>query len=301
MQPWLLDRLLRNLLADMSGNTHRAEICIDKLYSPQGPMGRLGLVELRAFEMAPNARMSLAQRLLVRALVTSLARKPLDGPLIRWGTALADRFMLPEFLWADFLAVLSDLAETGYGFNSAWFEPQRAFRFPIFGAAQFGDVTLTLRQALEPWHVLAEHHDDGGVSRPVDSSLARVEVLAEHFDPAAHAVSCNGRRLPMTEAAPGRYTAGVRYKAWKPDRGLHPTIDPHTPLRFALHDLRNDTALGAFSLRAANMFGKRPKDADAARARRRARFIVRPPVGATIAPEAERHAEFPTTLDLRRF
>jgi uncharacterized protein (DUF2126 family)/transglutaminase-like putative cysteine protease len=299
--PWVVDRLLRNLLADMSGNTHRAEICIDKLYAPQGPMGRLGLVELRAFEMAPNEQMSLARQALLRALIAWLWREPLDGPLIRWGTALSDRFMLPECVWRDFLCVLNDLRHAGYVFDPAWFEPDRRFRFPLLGATEAAGVAITLRQALEPWHVLAEHHEDGGVSRPVDSSPSRVEVLAEGFDPARHAIACNDRRLPMTETSAGGHIAGVRFKSWKPARGLHPTLNPNWPLRFELFDLPAGKAVAAFSYRAYAGDPARPTTAADAGKRRRARFSAKAIDRPAAPPPEERTPECPLTLDLRRW
>ncbi len=315
--PTTLDGLFRNILVDVTGNAHRAEFCIDKLYPPPGQGLRLGLLELRAFEMAPHGRMGLLEMLLIRALVCTFWKRPFDGNLVRWGTTLHDRFMLPHFVMRDFADILMHLRRSGYSFDENWFASHFEFRFPKIGSIPVSGegMELELREALEPWNVLAEDTTSGRTTRAVDSSLERIQVklsglqVSEFTTDSRYAVACNGRRVPLTPTGqPGESVAGVRYRARRLSAELHPTVPVHAPLTFDIIDrgivLGNERSIGRCVYHVGSPDGlaytARPVNAGEAAERRRQRFQkLDPPPGRMAVPPEETNHSFPMTLDLR--
>ncbi len=305
--PWLTDRIFRNILVDMSGNTHRTEFCIDKMYDPAGGSGRRGLVEFRAFEMPPHARMSAAQMLLMRAALAAFWQHPYERRLIRWGTRLHDEFLLPHYATRDLHEALDEISNFGVRIEPEWFAPHEEFRFPQIGQIDVAGMNVELRSALEPWHVLGEDTAPGGTVRYVDSSVERLQARVTGWVDERYLLSCNGVALPLNKTdRVGEYVAGVRFKAWQPPNALHPTIKAQTPLVFDVYDRWSGRSIGGMTHHVSHPGGRSyddfPVNANAAEARRRSRFF---PIGHTHGPMEEPRLvvdrDHPRTLDLRRF
>ncbi|MCB0685513.1 MAG: transglutaminase family protein, partial [Saprospiraceae bacterium] len=325
---WLVDRIFRNLLVDVTGNTHRAEFCIDKLYSPDSSSGRLGILEFRGFEMPPHFQMCMVQFLLIRALISRFWKDPYDHRLVRWGTALHDKFLLPHYCYKDLSEVVEDLNKAGYPISMQWFDPFFAFRFPFLGELQVDDIHIELRMAIEPWHVLGEEVASSGTARFVDSSLERIQVKISGLTDSRYKLLCNGYPIPLkSTGVQGEYVTGIRYKAWKPPSSLHPTIDVDTPLVIDLYDTWTKKSVGACQYHVAHPGGRNyqtfPVNSYEAESRRISRFFdyghtieiteptVQSPTSAgrfvtrTIARSefkgetVEFSADYPNTMDLR--
>jgi uncharacterized protein (DUF2126 family)/transglutaminase-like putative cysteine protease len=326
---WLVDRIFRHLLTDITGNTHRSEFCIDKLYSPDTSSGRLGILEFRAFDMPPHKQMSLVQMLLIRALVAWFWKKPYEHDLVRWGTELHDKFMLPYYVQLDLQEVVNDLNQAGYPFQLSWFEPFFEFRFPHYGTVKLPSVEMEIRMGIEPWHVLGEEMSSSGTARFVDSSLERVQVKLRGFNPVRYVLLCNGCRVPLKETSVKlEYVGGVRYRAWQPPSALHPTIGTDAPLTFDIVDTWNGRSIGGCTYYVSHPGGRSydtyPINSYEAESRRVSRFsdtyhtqeVLRPapylsivqhyiavnrPIFLCDPPAEEINKEYPYTLDLRQF
>ncbi len=242
---WLTDRLFRHLLTDLTGNTHRAEFCIDKLYSPDSSTGRLGILELRGFDMPPHPQMSLVQMLLIRALVSWFWKKPYEHDLVRWGTELHDKFLIEHFVREDIKDIVNQLNRAGYNFKEEWFNAFFEFRFPEIGRVNINNIDLELCNGIEPWNVLGEEMTGGGTSRYVDSSVERLQVKVKNFNQDRYVLTCNSVKVQLKPTVVNaEYVAGIRYKAWNPHSSLHPTIETDTPLVFDIVDTWNKKSIG---------------------------------------------------------
>lgn len=327
---WLTDRLFRHMLTDITGNTHRAEFCIDKLYSPDSASGRLGILELRAFDMPPHPQMSVMQMLLVRTLVAWFWNKPYKHKLVRWGTELHDRFLLEHYVKEDIADIVEQLNREGYPFKLEWFDPFFEFRFPLYGMVNIRGMELELRSAIEPWNVLGEEMTGRGTARYVDSSVERVQVKITGFVEERYILTCNGVKIHLKNTGvEGEFVAGVRYKAWQPWSSLHPTIGVDTPLVFDIVDTWNKRSIGGCTYFVSHPGGRSydtyPVNSFEAESRRINRFWdightqgeIQPEttnlggeIGRRVEPqsglvnfaytEVPVNEEFPNTLDLRQ-
>jgi uncharacterized protein (DUF2126 family)/transglutaminase-like putative cysteine protease len=324
---WVTDRIFRHLLTDITGNTHRSEFCIDKLYSPDSSSGRLGILEFRAFDMPPHKRMSVLQMLLIRSLIAAFWKKPYKHKLVRWGTALYDKFLLPHYVKEDIKDVVEYLNNAGYAFDINWFNPFFEFRFPHYGSVKLQEIYVELRMGIEPWHVLGEEMSSNGTARFVDSSLERVQVKINGINDSRYILLCNNFRVPLTATSfKGEYVCGIRYRAWQPPSALHPTIGVDTPLTFDIVDTWNSRSIGGCTYYVSHPGGRSydvfPVNSFEAESRRVSRFgsteHSQGPLFVSTSLSTSQHAveknrlpfiydapapeinnEFPCTLDLR--
>ncbi|MDX2250132.1 MAG: transglutaminase family protein [Bacteroidia bacterium] len=332
---WMVDRIFRNLLIDITGNTHRAEFCIDKLFSPDSQSGRLGIVEMRGFDMPPHLQMCLTQILLIRSLVAIFWKNPYRKDLIRWGTELHDKFLIHHFVKEDLKDVVRYLHEHDMEFQMEWLDAFFEFRFPVMGKVSVGSIHLTIRAGIEPWNVLGEEMSNTGTARFVDSSVERVEVMLEGIAIERYQLLCNQTIVPLTfTGTRGKYVAGIRYKAWNPPSALHPTLGVDVPLVFDIYDTWNQRSVGGCTYHVSHPGGRSydtfPVNSYEAESRRGNRFweqnhtpraeeriisqtttipsestkrYISPeyrPVAAFPTHNVEIDPEFPYTLDLRK-
>ena len=240
-----MDRALRYLLTDITGNSHRSEFCIDKLYNPDALRGRLGLLELRVPSKCLRTPRWRSSSTAGAGTVARFAEVPYSAPLIRWGGSLHEKF-LPHFVLADISTVVDDLRAHGIDFDRAWLAPFAELVSRI-GITHVGErratgwswsyaprssrgtcLAMTRRRAPLP-----------AMSTPPRSGFRSVPETSSQLA----TVACNGSPVPLV-AAGTHYVAGVRYKAWKPWSSLHPTLDLDTPLRFDLIDRASQLSLG---------------------------------------------------------
>jgi uncharacterized protein (DUF2126 family)/transglutaminase-like putative cysteine protease len=326
---WLVDRIFRHLLTDITGNTHRSEFCIDKLFSPDSSSGRLGILEFRAFDMPPHQHMSLLQMLLLRGLIAAFWKKPYKHNLVRWGTQLHDKFLLPHYVKEDIKEVVAYLNGAGYPFQFEWFDAFFEFRFPHHGTIQLYGMQMELRSGIEPWHVLGEEMSSSGTARFVDSSLEKLQVHVKNFNAERYVVMCNGNAVPLRETdIKGEYVCGIRYRAWQPPSALHPTIGIDTPLTIDIVDTWNSRSIGGCTYHVAHPGGRNydtfPINAYEAESRRISRFWDNGFTQGTIQPrplmtvtehyitedrlpyqvdvqEPVINHEYPCTIDMRKY
>ena len=303
--PWTVDRLLRNALTDLTGNTHRTELSIDKLFAPDSASGRLGLVELRSQEMPPDPRMAMCQFALLRGLIARFWQEPYRQPLAHWGTLIHDRWMLPWHLRRDLDSVIEDLRASGYPFDPGWFDAQEDFRFPVLGSHIANGLEVEVRSAIEPWEVLGEQATASGTARYVDSSMERIQLTVRGGEPGRYQIMVNGYLAPLRRVAADVGVCGIRYRAWQPPNCLHPTVGIDAPLIIDWFDSWNGRSVAGCRHHVIHPGGRGyerfPINAYEAEARRMARFEMRGHSGGLVTPRTPRfNPDMPNTLDLRR-
>ncbi|MEM0964631.1 MAG: transglutaminase family protein [Verrucomicrobiota bacterium] len=304
--PARIDHFLKNLMTDAAGNTHRAELCFDKFFNTAAPNGCMGIIEFRAFETLPEARMNAVAALFLRSIVTRLFLKPFRKRLRRFGTTLHDEFFLPSRLWQDVEEICTDLQQTGLPFSSGWLKPIFDFRFPLRGKFEIPNGQIEVRQALESFPLMAEESQGRATVRKVDNSTDRLEIrLSDSACLEKGFLLINGIEVAFTEVN-GSPVAGVRYKCASAHPALHPNVPIQSPLLFEWVDQKSGKTKTAARYHhwhpTQPVYDGFPKtDAEAAK-RRKARWI---PANELVGKVATRvtpriSPEYKVTLDLRR-